>query len=210
MKGFSSALSISAHVAIGAAVLFGTTKTAQTDPGRPRVDSIIFAALPQPHDHDGVTGGIAGPIATPSPLDLSRIPTALPLSQTGSLIQSLSPEYHPLAGGTAFGQSGSGDGGITESRAEVVTSPLPIYPDLLRQAGVQGRVVLEAIVDTTGRVLATSIQVVSATHPGFVAPARQALLASLFRPAMVGGQPIRMRVRIPYEFAIRGGTGRAR
>ena len=94
--------------------------------------------------------------------------------------------------------------------AEVLTGPLPVYPELLRQAGVQGRVVLEAVVDTTGRVLAASILVVSSTNPGFVAPARQALLATLFRPAMVGGKPVRMRVRIPYEFAIRNGIGRAR
>jgi protein TonB len=99
---------------------------------------------------------------------------------------------------------------LTEETAEVLTSPLPVYPDLLRQAGVQGIVVLEAVVDTTGRVLAQSVSVVSATNPGFVVPARQALLASLFRPAMVGGKAVRMRVRIPYEFAIRNGPGRAR
>ncbi len=68
----------------------------------------------------------------------------------------------------------------------------------------------EAVVDTTGRVLAQSIAIVSATNPGFVAPARHALLATLFRPAMVGGTTIRMRVRIPYEFAIRNGAGHAR
>jgi TonB family protein len=99
---------------------------------------------------------------------------------------------------------------LTEEHAEVLTGPLPVYPDLLRQAGVQGRVVLEAVVDTTGRVLSQSISVVWATNPGFIAPARQALLATLFRPAMVGGTAVRMRVRIPYEFAIRNGTGRAR
>jgi TonB family protein len=71
-------------------------------------------------------------------------------------------------------------------------------------------VVLEAVIDTTGRVLSQSIAVVSATNPGFVAAARQALQATLFRPAMVAGKAVRMRVRIPYEFAIRNGTGRAR
>jgi hypothetical protein len=65
-------------------------------------------------------------------------------------------------------------------------------------------------VDTTGRVLAPSVAVVSATNPGFVAPARQALMATLFRPAMVGGSTVRMRVRIPYDFTIRDGIGRAR
>jgi protein TonB len=99
---------------------------------------------------------------------------------------------------------------FTEEHAEVLSGPLPVYPDLLRQAGVRGRVVLEGVVDTTGRVLAQSISVVSATNPGFVAPARQALQATLFRPAMVGGKSVRMLVRIPYEFAFRNGTGRAR
>jgi hypothetical protein len=61
-----------------------------------------------------------------------------------------------------------------------------------------------------GRVNRDSIVVVSATHPAFVAAARQALLASLFRPAYVVGRAVRTRVRIPYEFAIRNGTGRAR
>ena len=92
----------------------------------------------------------------------------------------------------------------------MLTAPLPIYPELLRQAGIAGKVVLEAVVDTTGRVLPQSITLVSATHLGFVEPARQALLQTLFRPAMVDGKPVRLRVRIPYDFTIRNGIGRAR
>jgi len=65
-------------------------------------------------------------------------------------------------------------------------------------------VLFEAVVDTTGRVLASSVVVIAATHPGFVAAARHALLATLFRPAMVGGRTVQTRVRIPYAFAIRG------
>jgi len=121
-----------------------------------------------------------------------------------------SPVYSGAVSHPGIGQRGGLDGLLTDEHAEVLTGPLPVYPELLRQAGVHGSVVLEAVVDTTGRVLATSIAVVSTTHPGFVAPARQALLATLFRPAMVGGKAIRMRVRIPYEFAIRNGPGRAR
>ena len=91
----------------------------------------------------------------------------------------------------------------------MLTGPLTHYPEMLRQAGVQGRVILEAVVDTTGRVNRDSIDVVSATHPEFVAAARQALLATLFRPAFVFGRLVRVRVRIPYEFTIRNGMGRA-
>jgi len=108
--------------------------------------------------------------------------------------------------------SGSGPGWLavgSENGPEVLTGPLPHYPEMLRQAGVQGRVILEAMVDTTGRVNRDSIDVVSATHPEFVAAARQALLATLFRPAVVSGRLVRVRVRIPYEFTIRNGMGRA-
>jgi protein TonB len=87
----------------------------------------------------------------------------------------------------------------------VLTGPVPAYPDLLRQAGIQGHVVLEAIVDSSGRVLSESILVISATNQGFVAPARQALLATLFRPARIGGRAVRMRVRLPFEFTLRRG-----
>ena len=54
------------------------------------------------------------------------------------------------------------------------------------------------------------VSVVSVTHPGFVDPARQALIAILFRPARVNGSPVLMLVRVPFAFSIRGGTGRAR
>lgn len=207
MKAFSSALSITVHAAIGAAVFFGTTKTGQTDPGRPLVEQIVFP--PVHHSETGQGIGIPGPINIGPPPILGPISSQVPLPQTGTLIQSLSPAYNP-DGHAGSGQPGGGSDAVTDEHAEVLTGPLPEYPELLRQAGVQGRVVLEAVVDTTGRVLAASILVVSRTNPGFVVPARQALLATLFRPAMVGGRPVRMRVRIPYEFAIRNGTGRAR
>jgi len=71
-------------------------------------------------------------------------------------------------------------------------------------------VVLEARVDSTGRVQKGSVSVVFATHPGFVEPARAALLATLFRPARVNGRAVAMLVRLPFAFSIRGGTGRAR
>jgi len=125
-------------------------------------------------------------------------------------MNQFSPVYSGAVSSSVYAQPGDLSGMTMEERAEVLTAPLPVYPDLLRQAGVQGRVVLKAVIDTTGRVLSQSIAVVSATNPGFVAPARQALQATLFRPAMVAGKAVRMRVQIPYEFAIRNGTGRAR
>jgi len=206
MKAMSSAVSISAHVALGAAVLFGTAKTGRSDPARTRQVSIIFQPAVNTSDRGGGLP-VPGPVSITAPVDLSSISVPSTL-QTGVLMKTFSPVYSGAVSHTGTGQPGGWGGLLSEEHAEVLTAPLPLYPDLLRQAEVQGRVVLEAVVDTTGRVLAQSISVVSATHTGFVAPARQALLATLFRPAMIGGKPVRMLVRIPYEFAIRNGTGR--
>ena len=208
MRAFSSVVSITAHAGLGAAVLFGTAKTGRSDPARPRQVPIIFQPAVFTSDPSGGLS-IPGPVSISPPADLRSIsvPSAL---QTAALMKTISPVYSGAVSTTAAGQPGGWGGVLTEEHAEVLTAPLPLYPDLLRQAGVQGRVVLEAVVDTTGRVLAQSISVVSATNTGFVAPARQALLATLFRPAMISGKPVRMLVLIPYEFAIRNGPGRAR
>jgi protein TonB len=120
------------------------------------------------------------------------------------------PVFSPSAATTGDGESAVWAAAIGQEGPEVLTGPVPLYPELLRQAGIQGRILLEAIVDTSGRVSADSILVVFATNPAFVRVARQALIATLFRPALVGGKPVRMRVRVPYEFTIRSGTRSAR
>jgi len=207
MRTFSSVASITIHVGLGAAVLLGTARSGRSDPPRPVVDTMFFQpATAVEANGDGLS--LPGPITVATP-DFGDISVSSPLPKTGATMPVFSPIYSGAVSTPGTGQPGW-IGLLTEEHAEVLTAPLPLYPDLLRQAGVQGRVVLEAVVDTTGRVSAQSISVVSTTNTGFVAPARQALLATLFRPAMIGGKRVRMLVRIPYEFAIRNGPGRAR
>jgi len=207
MRAISSVVSITLHVGLGAAVLLGTANAGKSDPARAVARTMFFQPASPVNDAGGLP--IPGPVMVVRP-DVASIQLPTTLSQVGAPTRSFSPVYSGPVSGPTTSQPGGWSSLLTEEHAEVLTGPLPVYPDLLRQAGVQGRVVLEAVVDTTGRVLSQSISVVAATNPGFIAPARQALLATLFRPAMVGGTAVRMRVRIPYEFAIRNGTGRAR
>ena len=208
MRTFSSVASITIHVGLGAAVLLGTARSGRSDPPGRVVDTMFFQpATSVETNGDGLS--LPGPI-TVVPPEFGAISVSTPLPNPGATMPSFSPLYSRAVSTPGTGQPGGWGGLLTEDHAEVLTAPLPLYPDLLRQAGVQGRVVLEAVVDTTGRVSAQSISVVSTTNTGFVAPARQALLATLFRPAMIGGKRVRMLVRIPYEFAIRNGPGRAR
>lgn len=206
-RTFSSIVSITGHVALGAAVLFGAGRTGRSDPAPPIAASILFQpAAPLRGD-----GGppVPGPVPIPL-LDFRSLPSPATLPSTGITTLPFSPLFSSLHSGSGSDPSTGWSAVVSEAQPEVLSGPLPIYPELLRQAGVQGEVLLEVVVDTTGRVLAPSIVIISATHPGFVAAARQALLPTLFRPAMVGGRAVQTRVRIPYAFALRGGTGRAR
>lgn len=209
MRAVSSAVSIAVHAAVGAAVLLGNTQTGRSDAPRPPELRIVFSPIQDENpDHVGDGPSVPAPIASDAP-DLGSI--SIPsLPQSGATVQSLLSPGGFSSAGMPGPNHATGWTPWHEESAEILTAPLPTYPELLRQAGVAGKVVLEAVVDTTGRVQAQSITLVSATHPAFVESARQALLRTLFRPAMAGGKPVRLRVRIPYDFTIRNGIGRAR
>lgn len=94
---------------------------------------------------------------------------------------------------------------VVEERPELLSGPQPVYPDLLRQAGVAGRVIVQAIIDTSGRAEPASVKIIQSPNPGFDQPAKQAVLRALFRPARVHGRAVRVLVNIPYDFKITGG-----
>lgn len=207
MRTISSAISLTAHVALGAALVLSTVDAHPHAPRRPRQINVV---LPQATVDAPEPGAPPGPVL-PGTVVLPWIPTptisseGMAPSQPVFVVQPFDGERQPLGG-----QQDLWDGPFVDEAPEILAGPVPAYPELLRQAGIQGRVVLEAVVDTAGRVDPGSMTVVSATNPGFVAPARQALAATLFRPGRVHGRAVPVRVRLPVEFTLRGGTGRAR
>ncbi|MGH7612823.1 MAG: energy transducer TonB [Gemmatimonadales bacterium] len=90
---------------------------------------------------------------------------------------------------------------VQELPVLLASSP-PAYPPLLRAAGVQGRVVLQVVVDTLGRVERGTLRVVHNDNPAFAAPAIESLRGARFRPARVFGRAVRVLVQIPVEFVL--------
>jgi TonB family protein len=78
----------------------------------------------------------------------------------------------------------------------------PAYPPLLRAAGVQGRVEIQVVVDTLGRVEPGTLRVVHSDNPAFEAPAIESLRGARFRPARVFGRAVRVLVQIPVAFVL--------
>jgi protein TonB len=81
-------------------------------------------------------------------------------------------------------------------------SAAPIYPPKLSALGKEGRVVATFVVDTTGRVEMTSVQVVASDDPEFSESVRTALGEMQFRPATRGGRPVRQLVEQRFNFRI--------
>lgn len=92
---------------------------------------------------------------------------------------------------------------VADEKPERLSCPRPQYPPLLQQAGIQGSVLMEAVIDTTGHVEEGSINVLRSDHKGFERPAIAMLSKCLYRPGRVRGRPVRILIRQPVAFGIR-------
>jgi periplasmic protein TonB len=97
---------------------------------------------------------------------------------------------------------------VVEERPERISGPLPRYPDILKQAGIDGHVVIEAIIDTTGHAERASIKILSTTNALFEQPSREFMAASVFRPGKISGRAVRVRIQQPLNYSVtKGGLG---
>jgi len=96
----------------------------------------------------------------------------------------------------------SGEWHVNELLMHMITPAKPRYPELLRQAGVDGRVLVRFVVDTLGRIDPTSVQILSSTHDQFTRAVRDALSGFRFRPAESNGKRIPALAEMPFEFQV--------
>src|SRR5262249_13567726 len=84
------------------------------------------------------------------------------------------------------GDSGSArDWNASEAMMRVIRQAKPRYPENLRRAAIEGRVLVQFQVDTLGVVDLASVRILSSTHDLFSRAVRDALGDFRFRPAEV-------------------------
>lgn len=78
----------------------------------------------------------------------------------------------------------------------------PVYPPTARRAGIEGRVILEAVIDRDGRV--RDLRVLAAPNPdlGFSRSAIEAVRSWTYRPGSSRGRPVPVRLRVIVRFEI--------
>ena len=89
-----------------------------------------------------------------------------------------------------------------DERAEIVSAPPLEYPLALRHAGLQGRVTVQAVIDTLGRAEPASVKVVARPNTAFDESARAYVLHAMFRPARVKGRAVRVLITVPVNYRI--------
>jgi len=78
----------------------------------------------------------------------------------------------------------------------------PRYPNALRTAGVEGRVIVMFVVNEEGRIEPASVRFARSDNPLFEAAVRDALAGMRFGAAEVGGKKVRQLVQMPFVFSL--------
>ena len=161
----------------------------------------IVAAPPPPKGFQVLTAPVEIPDVIPD-IDLNK-----------KVIDESDFSGKGVAGGVAKGVEGGkapvvqSDQPYFEFQVEkpVVPAPgstSPRYPDMLRQAGVEGEVLAQFVVDTTGRAEPNSLKILKSSHDLFIQSVKNALPQMKFIPAEVGGRKVKQLVQQPFTFSI--------
>ena len=79
-------------------------------------------------------------------------------------------------------------------------NPGPRYPDVLRDAKIEGEVLAQFVVDTTGRADMATFKVLKSTHDLFTNAVKASLPNMKFYPAEVGGKKVKQLLQMPFQF----------
>ncbi|UCG88477.1 MAG: TonB family protein [Gemmatimonadota bacterium] len=146
------------------------------------------------------------PVRRPTEMDVIDFVAATPgavgyVSSDIDLPPSVKPVLIELADDAATQIYGSFE---VDQLPELVSQPAVRYPPVLRQRGVEGRVLVEFVVMSDGRVDPSSVEVVEATNDQFRNPAERAVREMAFRPGRVQGESVAVRVQQSVAFTLEG------
>ena len=208
--GFAS---LAIHSAIIAGVVYATLHAAPTN-DRVSMDTTVVLLAPQQQQKpldpapvqlaDALKGfqTVAVPAQIPTdipPVDLQQ--RFDPKDYSGSGIEGGRANGIVVSGSEVYAEA------LVEERPELLSAPPPIYPQLLKQAGIQGRVILHAIVDTTGRVEPASVRIIKSPSQAFNQPTKDWVLKALFRPARLHGRGVRVFINLPVDYSLTRSSG---
>ncbi|MEP6549548.1 MAG: TonB family protein [Gemmatimonadales bacterium] len=90
-----------------------------------------------------------------------------------------------------------------EKPVEKIGGAVPDYPLGLRDAGVEGEVMAQFVVNESGRYESGTLKILSSSNPQFTAAVKDALPRMRFSAAQIGGRKVQQLVQMPFQFNIK-------
>jgi TonB family protein len=197
-------VSLTIHTALIAAAILATVKAGQSDTKVPTITVMVYKE-PQPSkDQEQIEELIKGfrNVELPPGIRTDIPPIDIqekwdPNEYSGSGVE----------GGVANGVVPTGDWyleSLVEEEPELLSAPQPPYPELLHQRGIGGQVLMQAILDTSGRAERNSVRIIQSSNSAFDPGSRNWISQALFRPARVHGRAVRVLIQVPVDYRITG------
>src|SRR5690349_13856531 len=210
------------HAIIGTAAVYGTLQATEKLE-KPKAEKVEFVDIkkkeepPPPKEVPPPPKDVV--MAPPPPKGFHvltapvKVPDVLPdIDLSKKVTDEADFSGKGVAGGTAKGVVGgtapvNTDQPYFEFQVEkqVTTapgSPQPRYPDMLKSANVEGEVLAQFVVDTTGRADMSTFKVLKSSHELFTQSVRNVLPNMRFYPAEIGGRKVKQMVQQPFTFAL--------
>ena len=208
--GFAS---VAIHSGMIAGVVYATLHAAPRD-DQIRMDTRVVLLAPQEQQNaadpppvqlaDAVQGFQTVAVSAQIPTDMPPVDLQQrfdPKDYSGSGVEGSRASGTVVSGNEVYAEA------LVDERPALLSAPAPVYPALLKQAGIQGRVILPAVIDTTGRVEPASVRIMKSPHPAFDQPTRDWVLKALFRPARLQGRSVRVFINLLVDYSITRSSG---
>ncbi|MBV2168299.1 MAG: energy transducer TonB [Bdellovibrio sp.] len=191
---FWNLLSLSLHLALGLALWFSAVNSLHSSP-----DEVIDLTLSSPLPQSGEK--LSRPSLPKSVPQKLTAKSPLP-SETSTSTAEATPQENSGATETSGNNGDStpvGWGDVTRF-PKVIKEYKANYPEEAKQARVDGPVILDILIDRTGKV--RDVRVVSGPGYGLNESAIEALKKFEFQPAQKGTESVAVKIRYTYRFKL--------
>ena len=216
----TSVVSIVIHAVLISGAVYATLNAGQND-DKAKVEDVKFVDNtpkdePKPKDEPPPPEKVITAITPPKGFQVLTAPVEIPDVIPDVDLSKKATDESDFSGKGVAGGTGKGVGSgppldsnqpffefqVEKPVVAAPGSPQPRYPEILRTAGVEGEVLAQFVVDTTGRVEMNTFKILKSSHDMFIAAVRNAMPNMRFIPAEVGGRRVKQLVQQPYTFAI--------
>lgn len=220
----SSMLSLIVHSAVVAALVVLTAREGARPADEPREVAVQMTDLPDPPAPAPVTPPAGAPevftasappaLGAPPLVAPSIVPTVLPpidLSRPVTSEADFASGRRGVSAAQGGVEGGSGvlpasgyffSGQVEKPAMSLPGQAGPAYPDVLRSAGLEGQVLAQFVVDSSGRASLESFSALHSDHPLFTASVKTALSRLRFLPAEIGGRRVPQLVQQTFQFTL--------